>query len=127
MENSYQFFVVRHGERQDKIGKQVANKYDSPLSELGLQQAQMAGEFLKSNVQGPIVVYSSPFYRCLQTANEIAKVLGIERIHINYLASEYMAEKMYDDCPLKNSELVNGQVDFSIVDGDISTAPVYPE
>lgn len=47
---------------------------DPPLTEAGLAQAQVIGEFLAGTEVAAIV--SSPFQRCLQTASILAKRLG---------------------------------------------------
>ena len=71
-------FVVRHGERADNVDpnwqKRVAwgreRPYDPPLTDVGQCQAAEVGENIKpENVH---CVLSSPFFRCLQTAQQIA-------------------------------------------------------
>lgn len=53
---------------------------EPPLTELGIEQAQMAAQFLKDrNIQ---VVVSSRMNRTRQTARIIANHLGIEEVDI---------------------------------------------
>lgn len=42
-----------------------------------------------------VVLDSSPFLRCVQTAAEIAAQVGIGTLHINYLLSEWLKDKFY--------------------------------
>lgn len=65
-------YLVRHGERQDAVDKSWrGEKYDSPLSEKGLQQVWQLGERLRDE---PIdLIVSSPYLRALQTAHAIAE------------------------------------------------------
>jgi broad specificity phosphatase PhoE len=88
------------------------------LTTLGLSQAERTGEFFAKfcpgvNVDENItadqmhlgfdhfVIETSPFIRCIQTANKIAEKLGVTKIKINYMASEFLHEQLYPDgCPL---------------------------
>jgi broad specificity phosphatase PhoE len=80
-------FIVRHGERADQvqsmsewIGKVDGRRFDPPLTEEGLCQAERAAKFLfrraiPVRVHSDIAaVYSSALLRCLETAAQIAKV-----------------------------------------------------
>jgi len=63
--------ITRHGQTSTKKIRQPA---DPDLSDLGRKQARLLGQRLKDqNFQGPI--YSSPYWRTIETANEIAEVL----------------------------------------------------
>lgn len=72
-------YVVRHGERIDHVNpnwKASALNPDDPyLTEKGIQQAAALGNRLKSANLSHI--FSSPFYRTVQTANEVAKVTNV--------------------------------------------------
>lgn len=51
------------------------------------------------------VVETSPFARCIQTAAKIAAKLGVKKIKINYMASEFLNGDMYPEgCPLSKLE-----------------------
>lgn len=61
-------YLVRHGEQQKTPG-------EPSLSELGVQQAQKAGEYLKNF---PITkIYSSPIVRTQETATHISQILNL--------------------------------------------------
>jgi len=72
-------YTVRHGERLDHVdlgwGKNAGRPFDAPLSERGQKQAREAGEKLAREKANIVAIYSSPFYRTLQTATLIQKVL----------------------------------------------------
>lgn len=74
-------FIIRHGERLDKINqlwkKKALRPHDTPLSITGYKQAERLGKWLygKLPINHPIAIYSSPFIRCIQTADAIAKQL----------------------------------------------------
>lgn len=86
-------FVVRHGERADNIDKghpkyepyEIAD--DPHLTKRGLEQAKAAGTKILSMMDGKkimnIRVISSPFIRCLMTAQQIALVLGVKSIQVD--------------------------------------------
>lgn len=79
-------FVVRHGERADNInmGHPRHEPYEVPddphLTKRGLEQAKAAGTKILSMIKDKKItnvrVVSSPFVRCLMTAQQIAMVLG---------------------------------------------------
>ena len=67
-----EIWIVRHGYREDWVTPTphlpTQLSHDPPLSTEGLAQAEELGEFLQG--QGTIQrVYSSPFYRVLQTVS----------------------------------------------------------
>ena len=79
-------YIVRHGDRLDyALGedgwKALAPERpcDPPLSEIGLAQAVETGKEIKRLSSDEIIhrVLVSPFHRCLQTADPIAKELDI--------------------------------------------------
>ncbi|ACK72359.1 Phosphoglycerate mutase [Gloeothece citriformis PCC 7424] len=72
-------WIARHGNRLDFVNPDWFNtairRYDPPLSEDGLIQAQELGERLKS--ENIAHIFASPFLRTLQTANQIADCLDL--------------------------------------------------
>ena len=63
--------ITRHGQTSRDKAHQPEDPY---LSELGQKQAHLLGQRLKDlNFQGPI--YSSPYWRTIETANQIAEVV----------------------------------------------------
>jgi broad specificity phosphatase PhoE len=84
------FAVVRHGHRkdQDKSSKWKESEearlhpYDSPLTDVGIEAAKKVGESLNASadVAKWKLVISSPYIRCIQTAAEIARIVGVPMV-----------------------------------------------
>jgi broad specificity phosphatase PhoE len=74
--NTQTLYLLRHGHRQDAADKdwrRISDRpFDPPLSTKGWQQAHAAGVQIAEKLQGmpgnEITVLSSPFLRCVQTA-----------------------------------------------------------
>jgi probable phosphoglycerate mutase len=82
-EYSYKIFLCRHGETVwNKIGKYQGWK-NSPLSDLGKEQAEKVANCLKN--QEISQIYSSPLGRAQQTSQIIKDEISLEKsiIHIN--------------------------------------------
>ena len=92
--------MIRHGQRCDLSDKPEekqraqSNPVDSPLTQLGISQAHICGQhqkaYLKEHGYSHIIIESSPFLRCLETAAAFAKELGITEITTCYRASEFL-------------------------------------
>lgn len=75
-------WIARHGHRYDfqypEWFKTAPRRYDPPLSELGVQQAQELAERLERDAKpGQLTIFSSPFRRCVTTAHAVAEQLGV--------------------------------------------------
>jgi len=71
--------ITRHGDRLDFADpewfKTAARPYDPPLSPDGIVQARELGRrLLDEDIRQ---IFSSPFLRCVQTAQEVAEILGL--------------------------------------------------
>ncbi len=91
-------WLVRHGERLDFVQPEWFNtaikRYDPPLSDNGVIQAQDLAQKLKlSNIK---YIFCSPFLRTIQTAYEIAKelnlLINIEAGLGEWLNADWMSE-----------------------------------
>lgn len=78
MVTSTTIYAVRHGESTwNKERRLQGRAIEPPLTELGIEQAEMAAQFFKDlSIQA---VVSSPMERARQTARIIAKHLNIEQ------------------------------------------------
>lgn len=69
-------FLVRHGQSAGNAEGRFGGHSPSPLSPLGFEQAKVTAEALaKENISA---IYSSDLLRAVQTAQPLAKILGIE-------------------------------------------------
>jgi len=70
------FYFIRHGESMANKNHQVQGKEESPLSPLGLSQAQETAQWFKDKHIN--CIFSSPLKRAYQTASIIAEQLDIK-------------------------------------------------
>jgi broad specificity phosphatase PhoE len=69
-------FLVRHGQSAGNAEGRFGGHSATPLSPLGFEQAKVtAGALAKENISA---IYSSDLLRAVQTAEPLAKLLGIE-------------------------------------------------
>lgn len=75
-------FVVRHGERVDKVdldwGRGAARPHDPPLTPKGESMARALGQYLRAARlldSSTVVILSSPLTRCVQTSHYIVEGL----------------------------------------------------
>lgn len=70
-------YLLRHGQTEFNVKKLVQGRCDSPLTNLGRQQAQTAAAWLKAHGVIPDKVVSSPLGRAMDTAQRVAcELLG---------------------------------------------------
>ncbi|MEE0455781.1 MAG: histidine phosphatase family protein [Collinsella sp.] len=70
-------YLLRHGQTEFNVKKLVQGRCDSPLTDLGRQQAGMAVAWLKAHNVVPDKVASSPLGRAMDTAQLVAcEILG---------------------------------------------------
>lgn len=70
-------YLLRHGQTEFNVKKLVQGRCDSPLTDLGRQQAGMAAAWLKAHNVVPDKVASSPLGRAVDTAQLVAcELLG---------------------------------------------------
>jgi probable phosphoglycerate mutase len=70
------FVLVRHGVTELSVARRFAGRSDLPLTERGVQQAELAADRL-AGLPGAAAVLSSPLLRTRQTAARIADRLGL--------------------------------------------------
>lgn len=72
-------YLLRHGQTEFNVKKLVQGRCDSPLTDLGRQQAGVAAAWLKAHNVVPDKVVSSPLGRAMATANLVAtELLGAD-------------------------------------------------
>lgn len=98
--------MLRHAEKanlHDKDNPRWVVEKDPPCSRRGERQAVFTGEYLKDYFEkhnmkfDKIVIETSPFMRCIQTANGVAVALGADEVEINYLIAEYLYPRDFPD------------------------------
>lgn len=68
-------YLLRHGQTEFNVKKLVQGRCDSPLTDLGRQQAGAAAAWLKAHDVVPDKVVSSPLGRAMDTASLVATEL----------------------------------------------------
>ena len=122
-------WIARHGNRLDFVNPEWFNtarrRYDPPLSEDGLIQAQELGQRLKNNNISHII--SSPFLRTIQTANEVAQVLDLP-IKLEAGLSEWFNPDWMDSHPETHPQEFLAQ-EYPRIDWSYRSlvTPSYPE
>ena len=81
-------YVARHGQTQWNLENRVCGRTDQPLTEAGLQQAQLLAERTKDLKLDAVI--SSPMLRARQTAAPAAALHGLE-----ILVDERLIEQDY--------------------------------
>lgn len=116
--------IIRHGERADRARDRDGGWVDDPpLTKDGRETAKRAGLALRSLPELPwAAVYSSPFYRCLQTANEAAAELGLP-VRIEPGLSELCIEKIFEEAPSLRPPAESLQGAMTRAEVDLSCAP----
>ena len=76
-------YFIRHGQSQANADHIIAGSHESPLSDVGKQQSEYAGDTAKRFFSFDLIV-SSPMKRAKQTADIIAEKIGypLEKIII---------------------------------------------
>ncbi|MBS4178727.1 histidine phosphatase family protein [Lederbergia citrea] len=123
-------FILRHGIRLDIDDKAYFRHYlkrkdDVPLSSRGIIQAEETGEFLKN--QHVTHIFSSPFFRTLQTAQAVASKLNLP-INVEYGFIEMLNPNWFPADP----ELLTKKEALSVFpninpDYESFVQPEYPE
>eukprot|EP00416_Gambierdiscus_australes_P006520 CAMPEP_0171129300 /NCGR_PEP_ID=MMETSP0766_2-20121228/118647_1 /TAXON_ID=439317 /ORGANISM="Gambierdiscus australes, Strain CAWD 149" /LENGTH=488 /DNA_ID=CAMNT_0011592495 /DNA_START=40 /DNA_END=1503 /DNA_ORIENTATION=+ len=121
-----ELFILRHGERADRArGTDGGWSDDPPLTKDGREMAKRAGAAVRIIATAPWapVVYSSPFYRCLQTANEVAAELGAH-VRVEPGLSELFSSRVFDRAPALREPAEALSSALQRVELDASEAPV---
>ncbi|KAJ6503502.1 phosphoglycerate mutase-like protein [Mycena vitilis] len=97
-------YIARHGFRMNWVNttwkSETGLARDPPLAAFGVTQAhELAAYFLSlPEEQRPTAIFSSPYYRCLQTSQPVSKALGLP-IYVEHgmsaLFDEYPSHSRY--------------------------------
>jgi broad specificity phosphatase PhoE len=121
-----ELIVIRHGSRMDfenpEWHKQADRPHDPPLTKNGLQQAGETAGFLKGIDISHL--FSSPFYRAVQTADAIAKKFNL-KIKVEHGFSEWMNPQWFNQRPrILNQQQLSQE--FETLDMNYQSY-IYPE
>lgn len=133
-------FVVRHGERCDTATdphekSRVSVISDPPLTHTGLLMADLTGNTIQHLLNGngaPIRIITSPFARCVETAERIAmRLSGVGRVDVDYQCGEFLNSKWFEVDPLSELMVLNSPDFLENLPIPIhflpSPRPVFPE
>lgn len=74
-------YIVRHGYRADWMPKPLPNptgiSHDPPLAPTGVLQSKELADFISHQDIKPSLIFTSPFYRCVETASPTSRELHI--------------------------------------------------
>lgn len=104
-----QLWVVRHGQSAGNVARDAAEAageplidiayrdVDTPLSELGEQQAQALGRWFGAMParEKPTVLLTSPYVRALETSRLLMRAAGLEEGPVEVVADERLREKEF--------------------------------
>lgn len=81
MEGNVRIYLIRHGETDWNKALRIQGREDIPLNSHGIEQAEECGRAFQPLKIDCIV--TSPLTRAVQTAKEIAKYVGVEKVIID--------------------------------------------
>lgn len=95
------FYMMRHGQTEHNAAEMMAGSTDSPLTELGREQAYGAQKVIKAIAPHPVKIYHSHLSRARDTAtivNEFLKVEMIEDADLAEICAGDMEGKPWAQC-----------------------------
>ncbi|MCH8506951.1 MAG: histidine phosphatase family protein [Ectothiorhodospiraceae bacterium] len=127
-------WIARHGHRYDfqypDWFETAPRRYDPPLSEQGLQQAQELAQRLEREYdQGSsrLTIVSSPFRRCVTTANAVAERLGTG-IYLEWGIGEWLNPDWMTEMPeIASPEELQAEFPRLDLSYRSRSQPQYPE
>lgn len=97
--------LVRHGQTDWNFDRRIQGSTDIPLNDMGRAQAREAGRALHEEARGDTIVVASDLARARETAEIIARELGLEapRLYPELRERAYGEAEgmMIDDVPLR--------------------------
>lgn len=71
------FLMIRHGQSEANLTKRFAGHWDSPATELGLAQAELAAKYVVANYRVD-AIYSSDLKRAVAVGEAVARETGVQ-------------------------------------------------
>jgi len=69
--------LVRHGQTDWNVHERFRGRFDVPLNQTGIRQAELTARRIKAAWK-PLAIYSSPLLRATRTAQSIAEALSLD-------------------------------------------------
>lgn len=95
------FYMIRHGETEANKARIMAGSVNSPLTQLGRDQADQARQVIEQLAEKPSVIIHSQLSRARDTARIINQNLGLPMIEDSDYAEMHAGDWegiSYDDC-----------------------------
>jgi broad specificity phosphatase PhoE len=118
-------YLVRHGQSVANVTWEFSyRRVDPPLTELGVQQAQVTAEYLRS-IQVD-AMYSSPMLRAVQTAEIFKSAIGVDfeviedlrEVNVGDLEDLPTSKEAWDVHFQVHKDWANGQLDSTFPGGE---------
>ncbi len=116
-------FLIRHGQSAGNAEGRFGGHTATPLSPLGLRQAEITAQTLAK--ERITTIYSSDLRRAVQTAEPLAKILGIEikktqefRERCVGVLEGLTFDEAEEEFPSDYDALITRNLDHSITDGE---------
>jgi broad specificity phosphatase PhoE len=125
-----ELWLLRHGQRVDQVdpswGESAENPHDPGLTDWGHEQADRAGRRL-GDTGGIDAVYASPFTRAVQTADAVARHLGLP-VRVEDGLCEHLNPEWFDHAPTVPTAAEHARsVERVRADHDPVLRPTFPE
>jgi len=122
-------YLIRHGAAEAG----APNDANRNLSARGESQAVGAAKWLAKTIKGPVSIWASPYLRTQQTAEPIAKALGLEIVTHECLQPEMTPQKVVDELSKEQQNIILvthlplvGRLASLLIDGAIFDQPWSP-
>ena len=119
-----EFFLIRHAESMGNIGLDAG--FDPDLSPNGKVQAAQCAEFMTKFCDAHTIMLSSPFERCLQTAEKIAEVNQLT-FRIDVMLHEYFAADWYPLRKVRFDSLKKKAERYPHIEGEYDEGRWWPD
>lgn len=74
------FYMIRHGQTEANAAEIMAGSMDTPLTKLGIEQAERARDVIAQLAEKPVTIYHSHLSRARDTAQIINEALNVPMI-----------------------------------------------
>ncbi len=117
--------LIRHGQTEWNSEGRWQGTIDTPLSAIGITQAEALAAYLQANEPGIVAVYSSLLQRAKVTAQIVADALGVAVHHDARLQEIHLGafqglttQEMDERYPTEFAEMHKGELAFTFPEGE---------